>query len=58
MYSEKFINEVNNDKFLTEDEKKEFWHWLERILKEFSNDSYEQLIKYLEIYKEMCFQST
>ena len=58
MYNEKFINKVNKDKFLTDEEKNEFWSWLERILKEFPDDSYEQLVKYLELYKEMRFQST
>ena len=58
MYSEKFIKKVNNDKFLTDDEKEKFWPWLARVLQEFPDDSYSQLVKYLELYKEMCFQNT
>lgn len=58
MLDKKFIDRVNNDTFLTDEEKEEFWSWLERILKEFPEDSDEQLVKYLELYKEMHFQST
>lgn len=51
--------EVNSDKFLTEEEKNNFWPWVERIVAEFPEyNTHEKLLEYLQIYKEMCFQNS
>ena len=51
--------EIDNDTFLDDDEKKAFWPWIESVIERYpEHNTHEKLLEYLHMYKEMCFQSS